>query len=134
MELGDEVGNVGYDPISDRMLVDAQGRGDLAMIDPASLAIERRVPLPGLRSPAHRLYVAAESGTVTVLDLRDRRLSMAGSGHLAEGAQVVGGSLAPQRMVDTSGVQVDRRLLRPRQRHEPSRRRQHGHPHPARRA
>ena len=38
---------------------------------------------------AHLLYVAAESGTVTVLDLRDRRLSVTGSGHLADGAHVV---------------------------------------------
>jgi DNA-binding beta-propeller fold protein YncE len=38
---------------------------------------------------AHRLYVAAESGTVTVLDLRDRVLVPVGSGHLADGAHVV---------------------------------------------
>lgn len=38
---------------------------------------------------AHRLYVAAESGTVTVLDVRDRRLVIAGSDHLADGAHVV---------------------------------------------
>jgi DNA-binding beta-propeller fold protein YncE len=39
---------------------------------------------------AHRLYVAAESGTVTVLDLRDQRtLTVTGAGHLADGAHVV---------------------------------------------
>ena len=38
---------------------------------------------------ARRLYVAAESGTVTVLDLRDRALTSVGSGHLADGAHVV---------------------------------------------
>ena len=38
---------------------------------------------------AHRLYVAAESGTVTVLDLRDRAPAPVGSGHLADGAHVV---------------------------------------------
>ncbi|MGH3798115.1 MAG: YncE family protein [Pseudonocardiaceae bacterium] len=39
---------------------------------------------------AHRLYVAAESGPLTVLDLgRDRRLGVAGSDHLADGAHVV---------------------------------------------
>jgi DNA-binding beta-propeller fold protein YncE len=37
----------------------------------------------------HRLYVAAESGTVTVLDLRDRQLVQVGSAHLADGAHVV---------------------------------------------
>ena len=36
-----------------------------------------------------RLYVADESGTVTVLDVRDRALYPKGSGHLADGAHVV---------------------------------------------
>lgn len=38
---------------------------------------------------AHRLYVAAESGTLTVLDLHDRQLSVVGSDHLADDAHVV---------------------------------------------
>ncbi len=37
----------------------------------------------------HRLYVAAESGTVTVLNLHNHQLIVAGSGHLADGAHVV---------------------------------------------
>jgi DNA-binding beta-propeller fold protein YncE len=37
----------------------------------------------------HRLYVAAEDGTVTVLDQRDRATIVVGSGHLADGAHVV---------------------------------------------
>jgi DNA-binding beta-propeller fold protein YncE len=32
--LGGEVGNVGYDQDSDRMLVTVQGRNDLAVLDP----------------------------------------------------------------------------------------------------
>lgn len=38
---------------------------------------------------AHRLYVAAESGWVTVLDLHDHDLVAVGSDHLADGAHVV---------------------------------------------
>jgi DNA-binding beta-propeller fold protein YncE len=38
---------------------------------------------------AHRLYVAAESGEVSVLDERDGKLRVAGSDHLADGAHVV---------------------------------------------
>lgn len=38
---------------------------------------------------AHRLYVAAESGVVSVLDLRGGRLVVAEEGHLADGAHVV---------------------------------------------
>lgn len=38
---------------------------------------------------AHRLYVAAESGWVTILDLRDHQLAAIGNDHLADGAHVV---------------------------------------------
>jgi DNA-binding beta-propeller fold protein YncE len=137
--LGGEVGNVGYDQDSDRMLVAVQGRNDLAVIDPAAFTLTQRVALPGCQHPhglsvdgpdrlvfvacdqnatlltvdqtkwtvtatdpvgddpdvlaydpsAHRLYVAAESGTVTTLDVRDHTLAVTGSGHLADGAHVV---------------------------------------------
>jgi len=139
VDLGGEAGNVAYDPTSDRMLVAVQGRGDLAVIDPATLAVTRRVPLPGCDhdhglaldpaaqlafvacdanatlltvdltsglvtgtalvgdtpdvlaydQTAHRLYVAAESGTVTVAELRDHHLAVTGSDHLADKAHVV---------------------------------------------
>ena len=139
VDLGGEVGNVGYDQDSDRMLVAVQGRNDLAVIDPAALSVVQRVALPGCNSPhglnvdrpdrlvfvacdqnatlvsvdqttwsvagsnpvgegpdvlaydslAHRLYVAAESGTLTTLDLHDRTLAVSGSGHLADNAHVV---------------------------------------------
>ncbi|ATY16487.1 hypothetical protein CU254_20525 [Amycolatopsis sp. AA4] len=38
---------------------------------------------------AHRLFVAAESGTVTVLELHGRAMTVTGAGHLADGAHVV---------------------------------------------
>jgi DNA-binding beta-propeller fold protein YncE len=137
--LGGEAGNVAYDSVRRRMLVDVQTRNELAVIDPATLAITRRVPLPGcdhdhglaldpahrlafvgcdanatlftvdldtwqvldanrvgddpdvlaFDAPAGRLYVAAESGWLTVLDERDGRLAVAGRAHLADGAHVV---------------------------------------------
>lgn len=40
-------------------------------------------------SAARRLYVAAESGTVTMLDAHGHGLTVIGSGHLADGAHVV---------------------------------------------
>jgi DNA-binding beta-propeller fold protein YncE len=137
--VGEQAGNVAYDPNTDRMLVDVQNRNDLALIDPATLTILRRVALPGCdhdhglaldpgsrlafiacdanatlltmdmtswrvtdtapvgQDPdvlaydpaAHRLYVAAESGTLTVLDLHNRQLILVGSDHLADDAHVV---------------------------------------------
>jgi DNA-binding beta-propeller fold protein YncE len=139
VELGGQVGNIGYDPDGDRMLVAVQGSNDLAVIDPAALTIKQRVVLPGCQHPhglavdspdrlvfvacdqnatlitidqttwgvvgtnpvgedpdvlaydagAHRLYVAAESGTVTTLDLHGHNLTVSGSAHLADGAHVV---------------------------------------------
>jgi DNA-binding beta-propeller fold protein YncE len=139
VDLGGEVGNVAYGPSIDRMLVAVQGRGDLAVIDPATLAVTTRVALPGCKHPhglaldradatafvacdgnatlltvdvsrgqvtgtspvgdgpdvlaydqgAQRLYVAAESGEVTILDLRNGDLVVAGSARLASGAHVV---------------------------------------------
>ena len=139
VDLGGQVGNVGYDEDSDRMLVAVQGRNDLAVIDPAALRVVQRVALPGCQHPhglsvygpgrlvfvacqqnasllvidqtswktlgsnpvgedpdvlaydpaAGRLYVAAESGILTTLDLHDHTLVVTGSGHLADNAHVV---------------------------------------------
>jgi DNA-binding beta-propeller fold protein YncE len=38
---------------------------------------------------AHRLYVAAEDGTVSVLDRTDHGVALVASRHLADGAHVV---------------------------------------------
>jgi len=48
-----------------------------------------RLPRRNRLRPAPRLYVAAESGVVSILDLRDRTLGVSGSDHLADGAHVV---------------------------------------------
>jgi hypothetical protein len=47
VQLGGEAGNIAYDPTSGRMLVDVQTRNQLAVIDPATLTLTRRMPLPG---------------------------------------------------------------------------------------
>jgi DNA-binding beta-propeller fold protein YncE len=139
VDLGGEVGNVAYDPGADRMLVAVQGRDELAVIDPESLTVSRRMTLPGCDHPhglaldpgnrlafvacdrnatvltvdpttgqilgsarvgddpdvvaydagLHRLYVACESGWLTLLDLQDHTLAVTASAHLADGAHVV---------------------------------------------
>jgi DNA-binding beta-propeller fold protein YncE len=137
--LGGEAGNVAYDPVSGHVPVDVQSRNQLAVIDPATRSVIRRVPLPGCEndhglavdSPARlafiacdinsalltvdmntwrvtgtsivgvepdvlafdghagRLYVAAESGWVTVLRLHGHRLQAIYSNYLANDAHVV---------------------------------------------
>ena len=139
VDLGGEAGNVYYDTVARRMLVDVQGRNELAVVDTTTLAVTRRVPLPGCDhdhglnlDAAHRLgfvacdgnatlltvdldtwrildtervgtdpdvlaydpgpgrlYVAAETGWVTILDRHDRTLTVTGRAYLADGAHVV---------------------------------------------
>jgi DNA-binding beta-propeller fold protein YncE len=77
--LGGEAGNVQYDAGSKRILVAVQTRNDLAVIDPRSNRIVRRVPLAGCAGD-HSLYVDAphrlafvactENATLLTLDLR----------------------------------------------------------------
>src|SRR4029077_14645586 len=56
--LGGQAGNVQYDAGSHRILADVQTRNEVAVIDPRTDRIVRRVPLPGCSS-GHGLYVDA---------------------------------------------------------------------------
>jgi DNA-binding beta-propeller fold protein YncE len=58
VQLGGEAGNVQYDSGSHRVLVAVQSRNDLAVVDPRSERVTRRVALPGCRHP-HGLLVDA---------------------------------------------------------------------------
>lgn len=83
--LGGEAGNTQYDSVSHCIMVAVQTRNQLAIIDPASARIVRRITLDravlhphGINIDApHRLALIAgeESGTVDVLDLRTLQLS-----------------------------------------------------------
>jgi DNA-binding beta-propeller fold protein YncE len=72
--LDGEAGNVAYDPSTRHMLVDVQTRDQLAVIDPATLRITRRVTLPGCDhdhgltlAPADRLAFVACDGNARLL-------------------------------------------------------------------
>ena len=136
VQLGGEVGNVLYNPVTDRMVVAVQGRNDLAVIDPVSFTVEKRIPTPGCDKPhgqaldvtdqvmfvgceanatmvtvdlanqavidrhevgetpdvlvcdpgANRVYVASESGWISVFGDDHGHLTVRGSAHLADGA------------------------------------------------
>lgn len=83
--LGGEAGNTQYDSVSRCILVAVQTLNQLAVIDPASARIVRRITLARAVSHPHGIYVDAthrlafiageESGTVGVLDLRSLQLS-----------------------------------------------------------
>jgi DNA-binding beta-propeller fold protein YncE len=59
IQLGGEAGNVQYDPGSRHVLVDVQTRNDIAVIDPRSERVVRRVTLPNSCAHPHGLLVDA---------------------------------------------------------------------------
>jgi YVTN family beta-propeller protein len=82
-------------PAVHRVYASATGANSAVILDEATAAVLAQTPTgdypdglaydPGPR----RLYVAAEDGTVSILDQRGRATVLVGSGHLADGAHVV---------------------------------------------
>lgn len=79
LEMGGEVGNSQYDPVSGHIFVNVQTRDDLVEIDPKTDGIVARHPLPGAKGnhgllidpAARRAYIACEDNdTLLVLDLK----------------------------------------------------------------
>lgn len=54
---------------------------------------------------AHRLYVAIEIGTLSMLDLHDYTLVVTGTGHLADNAHVVAVDPHPPQLLAGPGEQ-----------------------------
>lgn len=88
--LGGEAGNVQYDAGSGHVLADVQTRDDVAVIDPKTNRIIRRIAMPGCNSD-HGLYVDSarrlafvacdQNATLLTLDLR----TMTVTGHASVG-------------------------------------------------
>jgi DNA-binding beta-propeller fold protein YncE len=79
ISLGGEAGNVQYDPGSRHVLADVQTRNEIAVIDPRTNGIVRRIAVPGCESdhglnidPSRELaFVACDrNATLHTLDLR----------------------------------------------------------------
>jgi DNA-binding beta-propeller fold protein YncE len=84
IRLGGEAGNVQYDAGSHRILVDVQSLGQVAVIDPRTNRIVRRVPLDGcaqnhsllVDSPRRLAFVGCEGNArLLTLDLRTMRVT-----------------------------------------------------------
>ena len=84
VQLGGEAGNVAYDPPTGQMLVDVQTRDQLAVIDPFTRSVTRRVPLPGcdhdhgltLDSPDRLAFIACDgNAALLTLDLTSWRIT-----------------------------------------------------------
>jgi DNA-binding beta-propeller fold protein YncE len=88
--LGGDAGNVQYDGGSGDILADVQTRDDVAVIDPVTNRVIRRVPMPGCDND-HGLYVDStrrlafvacdQNATLLTLDLR----TMTVTGHASVG-------------------------------------------------
>ena len=83
IKLGGGAGNTVYDPGSGHILVAVHGRNDFVAIDPVSMRIVARYPLPGLEDPhgialdlTNRLAFIAgqESHSLAVFDLKAMKL------------------------------------------------------------
>jgi DNA-binding beta-propeller fold protein YncE len=86
ISLGGEAGNVQYDSGSGHVLVDVQSRNDLAVIDPRTNRIVRRVALTGcnhdhglLVDAARRLAFVACDGNALLLTLDLRQMKVTGT-------------------------------------------------------
>ena len=84
--LGGDAGNVQYDAATGRMLVAVQSRNDIAVIDPRSSKVVRRVSVPGCEHPhgllvdgPSRLAFVACDGNAVLLTLDLKRLKVTGS-------------------------------------------------------
>jgi DNA-binding beta-propeller fold protein YncE len=83
------------DPVAHLAFVGCEANATLVTVDLTTSRVIATNPVgdtpdvlaydPGL----HRLYVAAEDGTLTVLDQHDHATTVVGGGHLADGAHVV---------------------------------------------
>ena len=84
VQLGGGAGNVQYDSISGKVLVDVQTRNQVAVIDPRSNRIVRRISVPGcdnphgllIDSPRRLAFVACDGNArLLTLDLKTMKLT-----------------------------------------------------------
>jgi DNA-binding beta-propeller fold protein YncE len=96
VRLGGEAGNVQYDAGSGRVLVDVQSRNDVAVIDPRTNRVVRRIALPGCDhdhglnvDAARRLAFVACDGNAKLLTLDLKRMQVTGSADVGDSPDVL---------------------------------------------
>jgi len=104
--MGGEVGNSEYDSVSDRVFVDVQTRGDIAVINPHTNRIVHRSPLPSvcendhslfLDTPARLAFVACD-GNAKLLLLDMRTMSVLSVNSTGDGPDVLAFDAGLQRL------------------------------------
>ncbi len=96
IKLGGSAGNVQYDAVSGMVLVDVQTRNDIAVIDPRTNRIVRRVSVPGCNSDhgllvdsPHRLAFVACDGNAMLLTLDLTRMQFTGGATVGDNPDVL---------------------------------------------
>jgi DNA-binding beta-propeller fold protein YncE len=86
ISLGGDAGNVQFDAATDRVLADVQTRNEIAVIDPTSNRIVKRIHVPNcvddhglLVDSAHRIAFVACDGNAKLLTLNLRTMSFTGT-------------------------------------------------------
>jgi DNA-binding beta-propeller fold protein YncE len=94
--LGGAAGNVQFDAATDRVLADVQTRDEIAVIDPRSNRIVKRVPVPNcnndhglLIDSPHRIAFVACDGNAKLLTLNLRTMSFTGTFSVGQSPDVL---------------------------------------------
>jgi DNA-binding beta-propeller fold protein YncE len=111
VQLGGEAGNVQYDRSSRRVLVDVQSRDEVAVVDPRSNRVIRRVPLAACDHP-HGLFVDAPrrlafvacDGNARLLTLDLERMRVTGSMQVGPSPDVLAFDSSLKRLYVSSEV------------------------------
>ena len=105
ISLGGEAGNVQFDPVTGHILADVQTRTDIAVIDPKTNRIIRRVHVPNcvndhglLVDAVHRLAFVACDGNAKLLTLNLRTLSFTGTFDVGQSPDVLAFDASKRRL------------------------------------
>jgi DNA-binding beta-propeller fold protein YncE len=105
VQLGGEAGNVQYDTVSRKILANVQTRNEVAVIDPRSNRVIRRVALPGcdhshgllVDAPRRLAFVACDENAVLLtLDLRS--MKVIGNATVGQGPDVLAFDKSSKRL------------------------------------
>jgi DNA-binding beta-propeller fold protein YncE len=105
ISLGGEAGNVQFDPVTDRILADVQTRTDIAVIDPKTNRIVKRVHVPNcvndhglLIDAVHRIAFVACDGNAKLLTLDLRTMAFTGTLDVGKSPDVLAFDPAKRRL------------------------------------
>lgn len=105
ISLGGDAGNVQFDAATDRVFADVQTRDDIAVIDPKSNRIVKRIHVPNcnndhglLIDSPHRIAFVACDGNATLLTLNLRTMSFTGTFSVGQSPDVLAFDAAKRRL------------------------------------